>query len=86
MQFDAEISDHIMTQLSLLFPHKSPFSDKHFQWNSTGLLTEKNAQPESWELRFIGGRGGPEDLNLGHSISDNSERLLQGGKWETQDV
>ena len=85
MQFDAEISDHIMTQLSLLFLHKSPFSDKHFQWNSIGLLTEKNAQPKSWELCFIGG-GGPEDLNLGHSIIDNSERLLQGGKWETQDV
>ena len=27
-----------------------------------------------------------EDLNLGHSISDNSEELLQEGKWETQDV
>ena len=27
-----------------------------------------------------------EDLNLEHSTSDNSERLLQGGKWETQDV
>ena len=42
-----------------------------------------NLKVESYVL--LGG-GETEDLNLGHSIIDNSERLLQGGKWETQDV